>query len=144
MSAVPAAVDALVAALEKAIGRNKVIDGPPVKDIPGDVVAVGVAPTEPADVESSEEPSGLRSFDEVFDVICLARSWSGNEAVKPQRDRTYALVNAAKAAVRADPTLAGAVYQAQFVGSSYMPWRSDAGQLVVDVPFRIRIRAYGR
>lgn len=141
MSAVPVALDALVALFTRELAGKQIIDGLPTQDVAGDVVAVGLAPQEPADVESSEDPAGPRSVLETFDVLCLARSWSGNDGVKPQRDRTYALLGAAKAAVKSDPTLGGVVFDARFVGSSYMPWRTE-NQLVVDVPFRIRVRAY--
>lgn len=142
MSAVPAALDGLVDLFTRDRVSKQVVDGPTAQDIKGDVVAVGVSPLEPADVESSETPAGPRSVSETFDVVCVARSWSGNDSLKAQRTRTYALISAVKKSLKDNPTLGGAVFDARFVGSSYLPWRTDQGQLVVDVPFRIRVRAF--
>lgn len=138
MSAVPAALDALVALFGSRVSAQ-IIDGPPTQDVAGDVVAVGLAPSEPVDVQSTETIAGFDTVEEFFDVLCLARSWSGNDGVKAQRDRTYVLLDAAKTAVLEDPTLSGVVTRARFSGSTYMPWRTERGQLVVDVSFRVAI-----
>lgn len=141
MSAVPATIDALVALFGSKLGRQvQVLDGPPTVDVQGDVVAVGLTPQEPADVDASEGPAGLRVVRESFTVLCLARSWSGDRVLKPQRDRTYRLVAGVKAVLQADPTLGGVVVQASFAGSTYTPWRENA-LLVVDVPFRVAVTA---
>lgn len=139
MSAVPLAIDALVSRFTARFGRTvQVVDGPVPVDIKGDAIAVGLAPLEPADVESTEEPAGLSVVRETFTVLCLARSWSGDRDIKPQRDRTYRLIDGVKGELRSDPTLGGAVVQARFAGSTYTPWRENA-LLVVDVPFRVSI-----
>lgn len=138
MSAVPAVLDALVAVFTARVSAQ-IVDGPPTQDVAGDVVAVGLAPSEPAGVQSSETIVGYDTVEEFFDVLCLARSWSGNDGVKAQRDRTYAVVATAKAAVSEDPTLGGVVTRARIAGSTYMPWRTERGQLVVDVMFRVAI-----
>jgi hypothetical protein len=139
VSAVPLAIDALVGAFKRELGRVQVIDGPPTQDVPGDVVAVGLAPQEPADVETTETRAGLAAVHEQFVVLCVARSWSGNEPVKPQRDRSYALVASVRKALKADPTLGGVVQRAVFAGATYTPWRTDRGAIVVDVPFRVAV-----
>lgn len=139
MSAVPDALDALVAMGRRALPRVQVVDGPPTVDIVGDVIAVGITPNDPADVEAVEDIRGLAVVGESFTVACVARSWSGNDSVKAQRDRTYALLAPVKAALQADPTLGGVVLRARFAGSSYMPWRSEQNQLVVDVVFRVAV-----
>lgn len=142
MSAVPAALDALVALFGARLSGTQVVDGPPTVDVAGDVVAVGLTPGEPADVQSTETIAGLAAVRESFDVLCLARSWSGDDGVKAQRDRTYRLVAAAKAAVAADESLGGVVTRARFAGSSYSPWRTERGQLVVDVTFRVSVDSF--
>ncbi len=141
MSAVPVALDALVALFTARLPGTQIVDGPPTVDVAGDVVAVGVTPQDPADVQSTEDIAGLGAVQESFDVLCMARSWSGNDGVKAQRDRTYALLGAVRDRLRADPTLNGAVAHVLLVGSSYMPWRTDKAQLVVDVPFRVQVRS---
>lgn len=139
MSAVPRTLDALVALFAVSLVGAQVIDGPPTQDVPGDVVAVGLAPQESADVDSTEQPRGLQVVGESFVVLCLARSWSGDSNVKAQRDRTYQLIAGVKAALQSDMTLGGAVNRAVFAGATYTPWISDRGQLVVDVPFRVAV-----
>jgi hypothetical protein len=139
MSNVPAAIDGLVAVFTAELGTAKVVDGPPTRDVAGDMVAVGLDPQEPADVESIEAIAGLRVVHESFIVPCLARSWSGNDSVKNQRDRTYALIQAVKAVLVANPTLDRAVTRTRFAGSTYSPWRSESSQLVVDVRFRVAV-----
>lgn len=142
MSAVPAALDALVALFRAEVADVKVLDGPQSKDAPGDVLVVGLAPQDGADVQSVKVPAGMDSSQETFVVLCFARSWSGSDDVKAQRDRTYRIVTAVEAALTEDATLGGAVALARFVGSTYAPWRTPQGQLVVDVPFRVEIRAF--
>lgn len=142
MSAVPATLDALVALFGLRLSGTQIVDGPPTVDVAGDVVAVGITPDEATDVQSTEEIAGLGAVEESFDVLCVARSWSGNDGVKAQRDRTYLLLAAVKAAVAGDESLGGVVTRARFAGSTYNPWRSPAGQLVVDVTFRITVDTF--
>lgn len=142
MSAVPVALDALVALFQAKLSGTQIVDGPPTVDIAGDVVAVGLAPEDATDVQSTEQIAGLGAVEESFDVLCVARSWSGNDGVKAQRDRTYLLLAAVKAAVSADESMGGAVTRARFAGSTYSPWRTPTGQLVVDVTFRITVDTF--
>lgn len=142
MSAVPATLDALVALFQVKLAGTQIVDGPPTVDVAGDVVAVGVTPDDPGDVASTEDIAGLGAVQESFDVLCLARSWSGGDGVKAQRDRTYRLIAAVKTAVAADESLGGVVTRARLAGSSYSPWRTSTGQLVVDVTFRITVDTY--
>lgn len=142
MSAVPATLDALVALFRARLTGTQVVDGPPTTDVAGDVVAVGLAPEGPTDVQSTEQIAGMGAVRESFDVLCVARSWSGGDDVKAQRDRTYRLFAAARAAVAADESLGGVVTRARLSGSSYRPWRNERGQLVVDVTFRIAVDSF--
>ena len=140
MSSVPAAVDALIALFERRFGRSvTVIDGPPVKNATGDLVAVGMGPDDVLAVESTTAISGLRAVRESFPILCLARSWSGNASVRDQRLRTYRLIDAVREELEADPTLGRAVTRARYAGDSYTPWRHDSGAIVVDVPFVVMI-----
>lgn len=141
MSALPATLDALVALFTSALPGVQVVDGPVTQDVRGSVVAVGLAPQDPTPADASEVAAGLRVRRESFDVLCLARSWSGNDAVKAQRDRTFELVAGVKAALNADRTLGGVVLGAEFAGFSYVPWRTERAQLVVDVTFRVSVDA---
>lgn len=140
MSAVPTALDGLYTLARRVYPRAvQVLDGPPTVDVVGDVIGIGISPTDPSDVEAIEEIRGMAVVGESFTILSVARSWSGDNDVKAQRDRTYALLVPLKQALRADPTLDGAVTRARFSGSSYMPWRSEQGQLVVDVVWRVAV-----
>jgi len=141
MSAVPTAIDALVAEFTAGMPGVQIVDGPPVVDVRGDVVGVGAVLDQelPLDLDSLESPAGLQAVRKQCTVTCLARSWSGNAAVKPQRDRTYGIVTQVRGLLRANPTLSGAVIQARYAGDTYRPWRSEQAQLVVDVAFRVDV-----
>lgn len=141
MSAIPIAIDALVAEFTAGMADVQVIDGPPVVDVRGDVVAVGAVLDQdfPLDTDSFESVTGLQAVRKTCTVNCLARSWSGNAALKPQRDRTYGLISRVRALLRANPTLGGTVVQVRYAGDTYRPWRSDQAQLVVDVAFRVDV-----
>lgn len=137
MSAVPAAIDALVAAFA---GLDvQVVDGPPTTDVGSSVLAVGIGMQNSLDVDAPVADVGLALSRESFVVPCLARSWSGDNDIKTQRDRTYAIVNQAREVVAADHTLGRVVSRARWAGSMYMPHRTDRGQLVVDVLFRVEV-----
>lgn len=137
MSAVPAAIDGLVAVLSRT--GVQVVDGPPTANVRNEVIAVGIGLQDSPDVNADLVDVGLASSRETFTVSCLARSWSGDNDIKSQRDRTYAVVDQARHAVTVDQTLSGAVSRARWAGSTYMPQRTDRGQLVVDVLFRVEV-----
>jgi|SRR5690606_5010737 len=140
MSALPAAIDGLVAALRERMPSGvDVVDGPPTTKVFGDLVSVGITPADPTEVESAATIAGLRVEHEGFFVMGLVRSWTGNETIKPSRDRCYELLALVKAAVDGDQTLGGAVTRARLTGSTYAPWRNERGQLVVDVVFRVDV-----
>jgi hypothetical protein len=140
VSVVPGAIDGLLAVFAAALPGVQVVDGPPTADIRGDVLGVGLAPQEPSDVESTNTDADLGAGSrEQFVVVCVARSWSGNNALKAQRDRTFRMVDAAEAALAANPSLGGAVSRARWAGASYQPWRTEQAQLVVDVIFRVDV-----
>lgn len=141
MTAVPVVLDALLAAFTSALPGVQVVDGPPVQSIAGDVVAVGMPPQERSPgADSTENIAGMSAIEEAIVVNCLARSWSGSDGVKAQRDRTAGFVVALRAHLRADTTLGDVVGHARITGSSYVPWRDDGARLIVDFPFRVEVR----
>lgn len=141
MSAIPTAIDALLAELTAGMPDVQVVDGPAPVDVRGDVIAVGIGLDQdfPLDMDSSETPAGLQVVRKACTVECRARSWSGNAPVKPQRDRTYGLIAQVRTLLRANPTLGRQVVQARYAGDTYRPWRSEQAQLVVDVAFRVEV-----
>lgn len=144
MSAVPASIDALVAAFEAMVAANpglkaRVTDGPPTEETGSSVIAVGIGAQNALDVDAPHADAGLVAVRETFVVPCMCRTWSGDNSTKVQRDRTYAVVDRAHDLIRSDPTLGGVVSRARWAGSMYMPHRTDRGQIVVDVLFRVEV-----
>lgn len=113
-SRVPDAIDALMAvfAAAPALDGVHVFDGPPVTGSPlKDVVFVGYDGDPEGDggqaVEFSQEWSsiGQKAKDETFTVNCAVLAWRGSTAVRPVRERAFALLAAVEDALRADPSL---------------------------------------
>jgi hypothetical protein len=141
MTAVPEAIDALIATLTRELRTARVIDGPAVNGGAGDTVWVGITPDDPT-MDAPDDVAGLGKARGQFEIRCLARSWSGSADVATQRRKAYALVKGVKAALLADKTLGGAVMMARFAGSLYTPYFNEQNQLVVDVIFRVEVTAY--
>lgn len=140
MHALPGFLTELTTQLGTALDGVQVVDGPPVKYIRAECVAVGIT-TEDASVESSTAQAGLRASRETVDVINLIRVWSGNSDLTPLRTRAYALLDAIDQHLRTDPTVAGTVAYARLIGHVYTPARTDEGVGVFLEP-RIRVDAF--
>lgn len=140
MHALPAFLETLTASLTAALGGVQVVDGPPVKYIRAECVAVGIT-TEDASVESTTAQAGLRASRESVDVINLIRVWSGNSDLTPLRVRAYQLLDVVDQQLRADPTVADTVAYARLIGHVYTPARTEEGVGVFLEP-RIRVDAF--
>jgi hypothetical protein len=113
MSHIPAALDYLVATLPvKLTDDVQVIDGPPVVNLENTGIAVGYTPDELA-VSSLEDPAGLDSNVETFDINCLVWARSGDIGMKAIRDLVFTIVTAVDEIIRLDPNLGGAVATAR-------------------------------
>lgn len=141
MSSVPAAIDALVATLERELRPVRIIDGPATSGVQGDAIWVGITPDDPS-TDAPDFVAGLGKTREAFEIRCLARSWSGSADVAAQRRRAYDLVRRVREVLRADPTLGGAVMLARVAGTLYAPYFDADGRLVVDVIFRVAVTAF--
>lgn len=132
--------DAIDGLLVVFAGLAQLVDGPTTDNATGDVIAVGVGVQDIPEIGTQTRFSDMGGGHRVvFEVPCLARSWSGDNSVKVQRDRTLALLSAAQVRVEGDPQLSGRVSFARWAGASYLPRRTDQAQLVVDAPFRVEI-----
>lgn len=116
MSAVPAAIDALLAAAQAdaAIGAGgvQVVDGQPIQ-MEDDFLVIGWAPGGLAVRATGESASNSARRAETFDVACLISCWHGDTEMKPVRDRAYALLEAVRLMLAADPRLGSVVGRAQ-------------------------------
>jgi hypothetical protein len=154
-SRIPAATDALVVALTASIGAaTNVVDGPPLSwdniQLPMGAVSedrflfVGARPGEDAGADSDQDfnAAGAVSMDEKFTIWCTAFVWGGDLVMKTRRDDAFGIVAAADQAIRADPSLAGAVLYSRMAGvSSVAPRQSEDGSDCT-VVFAVTCRAY--
>lgn len=122
MSTIPAALDALVVAAERAWPDVQVLDGGPTTRVDNDVIAIGYSGTvnEP-DVRSTlaREQLDMEPDLERYDVMCMASAWRGDahRAGKPDaktcRDRAFQLLGGIRDELIRDPRLAGTVAMAR-------------------------------
>jgi hypothetical protein len=144
MTAVPAALDALVSGFSAAPALDGVLvfDGPWLRrPADPDVVVVGWTPDEGRTVEYVDAVAGLGSSRETFDVGGLASAWRGAASMSAVRRRADELIEAMRAHLRADPTLGGVVTRARLATLAFDEYQADAGTQVA-VEFAIRIDAF--
>lgn len=145
-SSIPRAIDGLVALCNAQTGTGGLLDGVTVVD--GPTVA---APSEQVLLYVGESPLqggagafGTQDFvtlparerDESYSIYCTAYSRSGDTAIKPERDRAFAVMAAVEKLVRptypgSDITLGGAVSWCSVSGRiTYFPGQSTSGAVV--------------
>lgn len=131
-SAVPGAVDALVAALQGAPGLAEftVRDGPSTsREQPQRVLYVGWSGGEGSDVESDVALEGLGAVPdrEQFTVQCALAVVDGGGDIAAARAAAYGALAAVGAAVAADRTLGGAVMRANIGAHTLAQDQNSAG-----------------
>lgn len=141
MTAVPAAIDAVIAAVQTALPGVQVFDGPPTDDEQNERVFVGWSRNNAATYVSDALTSFQNGVTERFTIPCTAVSWSGDIDMKARRDRAFAMVAAVSAALPGSSGLAAVNADAQIIISSYTPAQTSAGtQALVD--FTVTVEAY--
>lgn len=110
-SRIPAIVEAVVTVVTTAVGSSaQVFDGAWSTVPDGDYVAVGWTPDDQfASSAQTWAAQGNRSRDEAITVPCYIDSYSGDTDVAARRTVAFNLLGLIETAVRADPTLGGAV-----------------------------------
>ncbi|MFD0353512.1 hypothetical protein ACFVHW_07145 [Streptomyces sp. NPDC127110] len=151
-SAVPAAVDALLAILSAAPGLTKVriVDGPPTNNLAagGDYLFVAFQPGADAAVSLTQDfaSAGARRRDEDFDVACYIESRAGGTDMAARRRRAFEILAEVETALRATdaaptaPTLDGTVQWAHFAAGDLVQVQQPDGALAA-LPFTVRCRA---
>ncbi|MEV5444044.1 hypothetical protein AB0N23_16125 [Streptomyces sp. NPDC052644] len=150
-SAVPAAIDALLAVLRAApaLADVEVIDGPPTGDMSAaDIVAVGWQPDgdEAATMAQDFAYAGARRRDEEFVISCWLESWTGDSDARARRARAFALLAVVEDALRASdtapeaPTLGGAVLWAHLTAGTLRQVYTDQG-VKAGLSFSVSCRA---
>lgn len=150
-SAVPAALDALLAILRAATRLTdvQIIDGPAVGDLAtGDVMWVGWQPGGDlaADITQTFASAGARRRDEEFDIAGYLESAVGDADVSAARTRAFAMLAALEDALRstdAEPdaaTLRGTVLWAHLTAGVVAQGRTGDG-VRVGIAWRVSCHA---
>lgn len=136
MSVTPGAINALVELFRARLDRLQVLDGPEAAWPSNEFLVVGLSP-EDLMVPATRLPRGPESTPESADITCMIRSWTGDTAIRPRRDRAYQILDTVMGLLDSDPTLGGVCGYAEVTGSIYAPSQSQSG-VVVDVIFMVR------
>ena len=113
-------IDGLVTTWTTALTTATVIDGPARQkpNIGDDTVYVGWDGGDDNEdaASANQEWAGLgnKARNENITITCYAEATRGDDDTKPTRDACLALVQAAEAALRTDPSLGGALSGAQW------------------------------
>lgn len=150
LSAVPAALDALLTILRTGIDPNEltVLDGPALNNVPADVVFVGYQPGDTIAVNLQQDfaYAGARRRDETFEIRGLIESRSGDTDMQARRARAFEIFGLIETALRATdaaptaPTLNGTVLWAHLTAGDLMQDQTPDGA-VVDLAWTISCHA---
>lgn len=143
VSTVPAAIDALVAAIAAALPGVQVVDGQPIAT-EDDVIAVaftGLPGEAGVEMRRAQADLSYGSDQESYDIVCLASAWTGGTDPKKVRDRAYELIEAVAAEVARDRTLGGTVAQAGLSTDSFAQEQTTKGA-VATVRFVVHVEAF--
>ncbi|ARF75683.1 hypothetical protein B7C62_28075 [Kitasatospora albolonga] len=151
-SAVPAAIDALLAILRAApaLGGVRVIDGPPgVNFTEKDRIYIGWSPASEQAVEIQQRfaSAGARLRDEDAAITCYIETRRGDKDMSLRRSRAFEMLAAVETALRATgaapaaPTLNGSVLWAELTAGSLVQVQDNGAMsgLVFTVAYRARI-----
>lgn len=144
MTAIPAALNGLLAAFKAAPGLSKVtiIDGPWLAHPEDpDVLVVGWTPSGDMSIEYVDAIAGLGSTRETFDVPGLVSAWRGGATLEATRARADELIEVARSTLQLDPTLGGAVTRARLATLVFDQYRTDQGTQV-SIEFVVRVDAF--
>lgn len=150
MSTIPAAIDALVAAAERAWPKVQVLDGGPTTDVRDDTIAIGYSgSSEDVDVRSTvtQEQLEMQPDLERYDVMCMVSAWRGSAHrdgrpdAKSTRDHAFELLRGIGHELARDPQLGGAVGLARMATVDVMADQTQAGP-VCTIRFVVSIAAF--
>jgi hypothetical protein len=150
-SAVPAAVDALLAILRAApaLAEVRIVDGPPSVNLTErHRIYVGWSPgaEQAVDITQDFASAGARTRDEDFGIACYAETRTGDKDMALRRAKAFELLAAVEDALRATndvptaPTLDGTVQWAHLTAGSLVQEQSDGGALA-GLAFTVTCRA---
>lgn len=139
-SAVPAAIDALLAILRAspALADVRIVDGPPGVNLTDrHRVYVGWSPGSEQAVDITQEfaSAGARTRDEDFGIACYAETRTGDKDMFLRRTKVFELLAAVEDVLRATndaptaPTLSGTVLWSHLTAGSLVQEQNDNGAL---------------
>lgn len=140
MTSVPGALSALVEKTKLKLPGVQVFDGPPTEDPDPDIVMIGWSPTA-LGVEMTNEPAGLDSDQETYDINCIASSWSGDLDIVTRRARAFELVNAVVDVCAENTRLGGAVARTRVTLASIDQNVAQEG-MDVTIGFVVHVNAF--
>ncbi|MGW0785754.1 hypothetical protein [Streptomyces sp. NPDC002913] len=152
-SAVPAAIDALLAVLGAAedLSTVRIFDGPPGQNFTQkDLLYIGHSPAaeQAAEMTQTFASAGARTRDEDASIACYIESRRGDTSIRDRRTRVFEILAAVEQALRATndnpaaPNLGGVVLWSDVTAGSLAQVQTDSGALaglVFTVHFRARI-----
>lgn len=139
---VVAVLDALLIeiGIAPALSGVQIFDGPPVAEIDHDAIAVGVSIDDATGATGTTRPGYGTDRTETFDITGFTQAWSGDVDIAARRARAFALLDALRSLLIADPSVGGTCQQAVMTRWAYRPVQGPAGSLAV-VNFGIRVNA---
>ncbi|MFF4166873.1 hypothetical protein [Streptomyces sp. NPDC001741] len=152
-SAVPAAIDALLAVLgaADAMSTVKLVDGPPGQNFTQkDLLYVGHSPAgeQAAEMQQTFASAGARTRDEDASISCYIESRRGDTSIRDRRLRVFEILAVVETALRATnedpaaPSLGNVVLWSDVTAGSLAQVQTESGALaglVFTVHFRARI-----
>ncbi len=151
MSTIPAALDALVAAAQRAWPNVQVLDGGPTVQVEDDSIAIGYSGvTGEPDVRSTMTAEQLEVQPDLerYDVMCLASAWRGDSHdadskpdARTTRLRAFDLLVGLREELARDPRLGGTVMQARTSTLDMIADQTEAGP-VCTVRFAVHVIAF--
>jgi hypothetical protein len=127
---------ALTALWQASVTTAQVVDGPQATgDAASEWLFVGAdggEPDEGAEIATSEQDwmAFAKTQQETPDVTCAVVVRRGDTDIPSARGSAYAILAAADAALRTDPTLSGLVMQSHISSHRYMPAQTTKGAKV--------------
>jgi len=139
-SSIPAVMAALaqnITSTPELVDLVTVVNGPPVEDVPGDVLAIGLS-RDTAGAFSTKEWESLATQRETITVTCMILCWSGDSDITPLQTRAFNILDWVETGLVRDRCLGGVAATSRISNVNYLPARAPEGAEVV-VEFRVRI-----
>lgn len=147
-SAIPAAIDALIASLSAALPDVLVVDGMETSDDKAPMVLfVGLSDPDGTGPESAASSTqkwanlGRNTRDEKLTINLVAVAWNGDRKQKMARDDVFGMVDQIADLIQTDPTLGGSVLVVTDVSNIDLRQVEDSAGIGAYLPLSITCTA---